>query len=438
MGLFKNAASVLGTTVVGLPVRLVGGIVLARYLTLEDRGVFGVAVALTGLLMVAGNVGWPSGVVFRIRRAKVAPSTVATTALCAALLFSLVLVALFSTFSEAVRHQFLDGAPAVILVLALVIFPMQLMGSFFCGVARGVDRFDLHNAYNFWIAVARTVFFVIALVALGGGTISALMALVATYAIGVVGVVGSVVRHTGLDGRFSPREFTATLGFGLKAWIHALAGNVHERIDVFMLSSTFLFGEFDQVALYIQAVAVLRLIRLIPDAIGAASLPHLASADPDNIVFEVSRVVRHSCMLVTLASVPLLLVGPWLVPFVYGSQYQGSVTPMLILLPGVTAQTVYVVMTRYWVAIDRQGVNILTQCITMPLNLGLNVALIPLWGIHGAAVASLISYFAESAVIVYFFWRKTKAPLSSLFIPRWEDVEVYKRRIDGLIARFRT
>ena len=51
-------------------------------------------------------------------------------------------------------------------------------------------------------------------------------------------------------------------------------------------------------------------------------------------------------------------------------------------------------------------------------------------GITGAAVASSLSYTAVGLFVVWYFLHVTKCPWQEL-LPRWEDVEEYRRRWRG-------
>ncbi|MBT3217999.1 MAG: oligosaccharide flippase family protein [Proteobacteria bacterium] len=437
MGLFKNTATVFATSFLIIPFHFLSGVILARYLTLADRGFYTIALALAEVLLILGNVGWPAAVVIRLRRYGSEPAKVVGTALWAWLLFSTFLIGLCFWFRESVHHEFLGDAPPFFFLLTVSMFPFMLLRVFLSAAAEGMNRFDIRNGCLLWLATSRTALLAIVLIILAGNAGDALGITWASTVIGTFGIVYFVVRLTGINFTFDRGEFRHTITFGAKAWVHSLAGNIHERVDILMLSSAFLLGDHEQVALYVQAVAVLRLIRFIPSSLVTAILPHLAEIGLDAVAAETARVVRHGTMLVFFTALGLLFVGPWLIPLVYGAQYTASVIPFLILLPGVVFQAVYMMIHGFWAAIDRQRVPVVLQLLAVSLNIVLNLCLIPPYGFIGAALASLISYAVESIAMVLAFRQHTGQSLRSMFVIQPGDITVFRDQLKRLIQQVR-
>ena len=70
-------------------------------------------------------------------------------------------------------------------------------------------------------------------------------------------------------------------------------------------------------------------------------------------------------------------------------------------------QSVAVVRTNYYVLTKTQNIVYLSSLLGLIINILLNFTLIPLYGIEGAAVASLISQIA-SVLLVNLFFKKTQ------------------------------
>ena len=426
MSLFRNTSSVLITSIAAAALGLLSSIILARYLTLEDRGYLGVAMTIAGLLTIVGNFGWPSAAIFRLRRVGAAPADVAGSTLWAGSVISLLLVSICLLNRDYISNEFLTDAPPLLFLLALALYPLQLLGNYVTGIARGIDRFDIHNSYRLLVAVGRTTLVAVALIWLSGDAVTAILAILLTYGAALIIAAFKTLRYTGLRPSFNPAELAPTVRFGFKGWIHALAGNIHERADILMLSSAYLFGNHEQLALYIQAVAILQFVKLVPNAIGSALLPHLAGINLNRAADETTRVLRHGNFWILLTVLLLAIIAGWLIPTMFGEQYTGAVLPFLILLPGVAFQSTYQILTKFWVAINLQRVNIITQAIAMPLNIALNFLLIPKLGITGAALASLVTYTVEGIAVAIIFSRFASKSFAEMFLIRKSDLEHYK------------
>jgi O-antigen/teichoic acid export membrane protein len=99
-------------------------------------------------------------------------------------------------------------------------------------------------------------------------------------------------------------------------------------------------------------------------------------------------VARHTVFLALAGAVTLLIGGPIAVPMLFGHKFAGAVAPMLWLLPGLVMMALYQILTRNFTSRGKQEINIIAAVLALGLNVGLNVVLIPRWGIVGAAIAN--------------------------------------------------
>jgi O-antigen/teichoic acid export membrane protein len=433
MSLIRNAASILTTQAVMVPLNIVASIVLARYLSLEDRGSFAIAVSIGAVTVVISMVGWPAASIFRLRRSRSDPALVATTGVMAVAAFSGLAIALCLVMRQQLADWFLRGTPLLVLYLALAMVPFQLLGNVFSGIARGLDRFAMQNRYRLAVSAGRLGAFSLVLVLAGGKLVEALVALLAVYAIASVGLTLSVTRLTGIRARPDRADFLGTLRFGSKAWAQALAGNVHERADLFMLA--YLLQDSSEVALYAIAVGVSTYLYHFPEAIAVSALPQITALERGDAGRLAAATLRNTIVWVLLSVLVAAPIAPYLLPWVYGSAYAGSVAPFLVLLLAVPLRTLFLILARYFFAIDRQGVNISLVLVSMPLNIVLNLWLIPRYGILGAALASLISYSLEGIAIAAIFLGTAETGFREALLLRREDLAFYSERLRRTLRR---
>ena len=174
---------------------------------------------------------------------------------------------------------------------------------------------------------------------------------------------------------------------------------------------------------------------MLPDALSLALFPHVAGKDTAEAGSTAARTSRHAIAWVGVASLALALASPFIVPLVFGAEYEASVRPILILLPGTAMLTAYLILSRYFLAINKQQITVRTQLIATATNIGLNLYLIPRWGILGAATSSLISYGLEMILIVASFRRESGQGVRNILILNYSDIEEYRQRIGALLKR---
>jgi O-antigen/teichoic acid export membrane protein len=432
---FRNALGVFVTSA-GLAVTgLATSVVLARFLSVDDRGLYSVLAAFVALTTALAHFGWSEASIYQLRRVGAPPAQVASAALAALALLSAVATGAAWILREPIRERFLEGAPELALALALASAPLRVVGEVFASLARGLDRFGLHNAYRLGRTIALLAALGAVLVARDGGLVEAVAASLGVEALATVAVMAAVIRRTGLARRLDAGGLWRTVRFGATTHAQNVVMRLHESVDVFLIA--WLLGDPRQVAFYTIAVGVVERLRIVTESVGAALFPQLAGHEEREAGAFASLVSRHSLFWVVGAAAALALLGPWLVPLLYGEPYRASLPAFFVLLPGVAVFTLYRVLMRYFMALGRQGVNFRTQAIALALNVALNVWWIPELGILGAAAASLVSYAVEAALITIAFRRQSGRGVRETLLLGPADVALYRRRLEPLLHRVR-
>jgi O-antigen/teichoic acid export membrane protein len=433
LSIFRNSASLLLTSAVGIPILIVTGAVTARYLGAENLGHFRVALTFAEVGMIAVLLGWPTAAIYRLRRMGSPEPAVFTNAIVAVVAFSAVAALCAWLAGPQIAAWVLKGAPVEVMYLAFGLIPFLMIGAVFTGIARGIDRFAIQNWYRLGLNLVQLGALACVLILAGGGLREALIAVLAVHAAAAFGLLGAVWRRTGADARPNWNELRETSRFGLGAWIQGLVGTLHERVDVFMIA--WLIEGSEQVAYFSIAVVVIATLKLLPESLAVAAMPRLASLEEEHASELASKTARHALLWTGVSIAAAALLGPLVIPLLYGQEFVASLTPFFILLPAVGFLTVYRVLARYFVATNRQSVNNTTQILSTVLNVGLNLWWIPIHGIAGAAWASFVSYGFECAVILFVYLRSTGSSLRDVVVFRREDLELSRRRIAEQLRR---
>lgn len=117
-----------------------------------------------------------------------------------------------------------------------------------------------------------------------------------------------------------------------------------------------------------------------------------SQGDSEQVSTIASRVIRYTMLLVLLPLIGLAVLADVFVPLYLGDGFTAAVDPLLVLLPGVFG----LALTRPLLGIG-QGkgqlrVLILATGSSAVVNIMLNIALIPRYGMMGAAIATSIGY----------------------------------------------
>jgi stage V sporulation protein B len=423
MNFVRNAQTTLLTQVANAVLGLALSVVLARWLSVPDRGLYAVVMTFALLADYVVQLGMRLAVIYRIGRAGAAWPRAVGAALQISLAAFVPALALALVFGDELRERFLLEAGPAFLWIALALTALEVFGGLFESVARAIDRFTLRNAYQIGVVVVSLVAASVALVGFSSGVLAALAAVTGARALLALVFAGAVLRHTGADLRAHPDELRAALSFGVRGWLQMLLGKLHERVDVMLLA--LLHGDAAQIALYAVAVSVIDRLRMVPDAIGSALLPKLAVLEPGEAPAFTARVTRHAVFWVCVSALGLALVGPPLIPLVFGEPYSASLPPFYVLLPATVMLTIRRVVANYFTASGRPGFNAGVQALAFALNVSVNLVAIPRYGILGAALASLVSYGFEAIATVWTFRRETGERVTGMILVRRGDLAPY-------------
>lgn len=377
-------------------------VLVARQLGPTGRGEYAVAIALIGIGIQVANLGVHTSSSWAVAR---------SPALLGPLLANGVAVAaLVGTLTAVVGWILLGVLPATpalptgTLLMAMAAIPIGLAYLIGQNLMLGLHRIRVYNVLE--IGNRSLAFLGIAMLALAG-TLTSGLAVAATLtalAITLVATIGGLFR--GLQSRVWPRLLLIRelSGYGLRAYIVALLTFLVLRLDLLLVER--LKGSADA-GQYSIAISIAEVVTL-PAIVTATILFPRLSGMPDckQRGRMTSRAGVVAAIVTLAASGVVVLIAQPLVEVVFGPEFLPSVEPALWLLPGSIAFAVYSVVLSYYYSIGTPTVTIYVPAAGLVANIGLNVILIPVYGIVGAALASSLTYCAMLLLTLIDFRRR--------------------------------
>lgn len=204
--------------------------------------------------------------------------------------------------------------------------------------------------------------------------------------------------------RFRPRVgrvVTSLILRSLPLGAAAIAITVYYSVDTVLLG---VFRGAEEVAYYAAAYRVILPILALAGAVGTVAIPHLSylqAADApaaDQAAVNLSR--RLIVWALPIATGGALAAEP-IIRTLYGGEFSSAVAPFRILLWSVV--TVYANAAFAFLMLARQGDRryLLATATGAAINVGLNLVVIPLAGMFGAAMTTMVS---EIAVLLLILW----------------------------------
>jgi Membrane protein involved in the export of O-antigen and teichoic acid len=242
------------------------------------------------------------------------------------------------------------------------------------------------------------------------------------FAISLGLLFGGVLQSAVLkpQGWIERKAVATTIRQALPAYLSSGMQLANYRLDLFIVA---FFSGPAEVGLYALAGLLAQFVWILARG-GATALYPLFAVDDGGIV-GVRRLAEASRVAVLVGiggSVALAILVPVLVPVVYGSAFSDAVVPLWLLLPGAAIFSPAIVGAAYFLGRGAPEKNILASGTGLAMTVALDLALVPRYGMLGAAAASTLSYAATSGVTMLLLRRDTRLPFADLLIPRKDDL----------------
>ncbi|MCI0663328.1 MAG: flippase, partial [Acidobacteria bacterium] len=221
----------------------------------------------------------------------------------------------------------------------------------------------------------------------------------------LVAAIGLIVAYERLGGRL--RAWRAHYDYSRvllkESWPLILAGLsvvLYMKIDVVMLGK--MSGD-REVGLYSAASRLSEAFYFLPMIIVSSLTPMLLRARASGAEHYRASLLKLYVLMVRLSlaiAVPFLILAPMLVEILYGSQYSESAAILQVHVWASVAVFLGVASSQYLVAEGKQKLSLYRTLVGLVINVGMNLVLIPEYGAMGAAIATLISYFVATFLIL--------------------------------------
>jgi O-antigen/teichoic acid export membrane protein len=386
-------------------------VLLARGLpSTAERGTVAFVTVTAMVASAVSRVGVDeSTTVFAARRPQARPALMAN-----GILFGLVtalaaggVVAGALALLPSIRPAGLGTEELVAIVAGTVAVGMQSVGQ---PMLSGCARF---GSQAIVVAVGPWVYAGAVAVLKAGGHLSvasAVAAWVAAQAAYALALFLAARRGIGV-GRPSMPLLRESIAFGARAWVGSLARFLNARTDQLIMG--FISTEA-ALGVYAVAVNASEALLELPGATAGIVLAVVARGSDAALGIERTlRAFRAIIVLIAGGCVLAFVLGPTLLPLVFGHLYDEAVVPFLILVPGAFGFAASMIFSGSLLGASRPGLSSGGPLVSLITQTVLDFILIPPFGATGAATAATVAFLAggTTATIAYrghgrFAWRE--------------------------------
>jgi O-antigen/teichoic acid export membrane protein len=430
--LAEDFGGTLGTIFAKMGFGVLIGIITARTLGPDARGIFALVSTFPASLTTLFKFGQAQATIYFIRREKEDVSKVASTAVWFGLVTGGLLVAGVILLREQILATVLRGVPLWALMAVCPMIPILLMESYLYGVLQATDRFRVYNTRLLGESVIALLLMATVLIGLGWGLPGALGVSVVLNTVMLLWVFWTVHRETPLGFRFDRELLRRMLRYGGKSHLQIIASHFNFKAGVYLCSYYLTPAD---VAFYAIGAKFAEQMMSIPQSLGLAMFPRLAGMSEERVHAMTAAACRQTLAIAIVAAIGLSVAGRFVIVTLYGPDYEPAAVPLRWISWGIVMMSMYVLLSRDFTARDRQLINVTAAYIALGGNLTLGALLIPEYGIRGAAIGTTCSYSIAALVLYGFFLRESRLPWYEALILNSSDIERWRRLASEVTAR---
>lgn len=422
--------------------KLVYSIFINRTLGPALKGAFELIQLAPDTLARFGNFGFDqANTYFSGRRPESIPKLI-SNALVITLIFSLPAIALGVGYMYLPTNQkIFEHVPHWAGLLALIVIPISILDMLLEGILYGQNKIWVRNIHSMLRIIAALVFMGILVVGLKLAVTGAVFGyiLISLTLFSFTFLILKVFHKTSVR-KWEPLVAKDCWKFGRFTWGANFASYLFYNVDRWLISALAVGSSdqvLEQVGLYGTAVNVIVNIWIIPDAIQTALLPKITQKGEVERKKLVPPSLRAVTFLVILAMIALALIAKPALDFLYNKEgapwdFTEAYIPLMLLMPGIFTLSLAKVFTADFFSRGKPHYAMWVSITSLVLNVSINIILIPSsWkignlpvnGMHGAAIASSISYTFSFLMFLYFYIRESGERSRDIFLPKKSDFQ---------------
>lgn len=423
----SKIASAIGITfLVQLAVFLIGlgnNVIISRLLGPESLGIFAIIIVIVEIVFRIVNPGLDTSAIYFISNKRFEFSEYISTYLINAfviivsgifILFILHQIGSVTLFSEVINFNFILGFFEVIVFY----FAAFLLYEFGVKIPLGLEKY---NEYNKIQLLKPIILFVLLI-------FSSLIFKIQLELVFVLVSISFLIPALlywrfalpiNLIWRKEPAE--KSFRFGIKIMLSNLLQYLNYRTDI-LLIGFFLSGT--EVGWYFVSVLIAERLLFLTQATSTILFPSASSSGTQRE--KTPLLSRLNFTVVLAGSLVIGATAYWIVPLFFSAEYNNSVLPLVIILPGIISLSVSKILSADFTSRGLPQYSFYVSLLNFCLNITFNVILIPRIGIAGAALSSTLSYSAALVLQIYFYSRLTNTRLVELIFMRNGDLKKLK------------
>lgn len=394
MNIIRSSLKIFAANIGRSLLSFIGITLFARELGPTQMGIFFLFQATLGMLAIPADFGLTNAVEKRISQGEDGSGIISTAIL---LKFFLLLPIAISILSfNRVVNKYIGTTVAAYLVFGLF---AQEGSKLVIRVLQGELRVGETAALR---VVREIVWLLVGLLLVYSGIEAAALIQALIVGLVVVSLWGLYKVETPI-GRPTKEHAISLFTYSKYVFITSAGAFLFNWMDILVIGY-FMSQEF--VGVYEVSWRLTSVVLLLSRSIAISIFPQISEWSATDATAKVERLITNSIIPAVAIVIPAffgsVLLSVEILQFVFGAEYIIASLALIILMGQTVFQGLHAIVGRSLQAIDKPDLAAKAAIVSITVNLVLNIILVNLYGIVGAAVATAISFVVNLGLHTYY------------------------------------
>lgn len=401
-------------------------VILAQSLGASGKGTYSLILLIVVLIFqfINGSLGAANSH-FTGRYSKFGPGIIGNSLIIALVLGSLITWTFISHADRILPLVYPEVDTSLVKLTILSITALLLLEYCNC-IVRGQDRIA---RLSFTLAIREFLFVAVLLVLLLSDSLTVDKAL--TSWVAIVTVVALFATWSAWSGM----KFKLKLDFSLwismvKYSLQAHAANLTSflrmRIDMLILAA---YLDIKTVGYYSITFAIIQFLFYLPRSVAQVLGPHISWRENSAGDILTPILCRVTFFITVIVGLLLIVLGYPGIRIIFGEEFLPAYLPLVIMVPGAVLFTLATSLSGDLGGRGKPHYAMKISTIMLVLNVIINLSLIPLYGMIGAAFAASITQAITGILFLKAFIKESKASVYKTIVIQREDFIILRKFI---------
>lgn len=396
---------IIGSKVVAKIFEIISGIIVARNLGVDGKGVFAACFVIPSIISTFGHLGLPVSNIYYIGQ-RCNRETILSNSIVFFILASFLYMLGGILILPLLKKSYFSGINSeVVIYITLSLIPLLLAKHFYSDFLRALEKYKEFNVSSILQTSTRLtliiVFASLKILTVETAITAVFIASIVSNIYGFVNVYKSIKLKKLI---FDFNQFKQNFVYGAKEYVGNVFATLNVRIDLFIFAS---FMDRTSIGLYSLSETFVGLFLFIPNSISVVLLPKI-SKEKDNKQYTyrlLLKSVLYNIATLLACWIVFIAIGKYVIQLTYGEQFANSYKLSVIMLVGAIFLSISMVINKFFSGIGRPEIKSIIRGINLPMKALFLVYLIRAYGLFGAAWAFTINTFCLLSLSIFYFYR---------------------------------